>query len=174
MLNTKAGGVKVSLYSDNNGLPDRRLAWLEPIGGLRDGTVQFQANQVMGEAPLLLPDTPYHIHFAVEGAGAVLDVAGTNNVGTRGGFRLDNGSLSYIGRSLFNEAYWGYCVADIAKLPPQLADLIDRNHVCENIIGEYGDTYRPKRHPEEGWSWYASPSASAPRFQGHLWLEPDG
>ena len=145
------GGVRVYLYDDNNGLPGRQLTRLEPVGALRDGAMRFRARGVMGEAPLLLPDTFYHILFAVDGNGALLEVAATSDGATRGGFRLDNGSLSDIRRSLFNEAYWGYCVNYLGDLPPQAVDLFaGENHVCENIIGEYGDTYRPQPHPEMG------------------------
>ena len=144
------GGVKVYLYSDNNGLPGRQLTRLEPVGALRDGAMRFRARGVMGEAPLLLPDTFYHILFAVDGNGALLEVAATNDVMIKGGFGLLFGSLSDIRRSLFNEAYWGYCVNYLGDLPPQAVDLFaGENHICENIVGEYGDTYRPKRHEEE-------------------------
>ena len=113
--------LTVHLHEDNDGLPGSRILRLDPLGSLRDGTMQFIPRQLSGEYPLLLPDTYYHIQFDSVGGGlysaptttggaAYLDVARTNDVAMNGGFGLDDHSLSCILRSAFNEAIrpeWG-------------------------------------------------------------------
>ena len=83
--------MTVHLHEDNDGLPGSRILRLDPVGSLRDGTMQFRSQQLSGEYPLLAPDTYYHIQFRVQGGlyfggGAYLDVARTNDVAMNGGF----------------------------------------------------------------------------------------
>ena len=96
--------VEVHLHQDDSGLPGRRVLSLEPVGSLRDGTMQFRVPRLLGEYPLLLPDTYYHIQFDRVAGAAYLDVASFNDTNTRGGVALANGSLSCILPSSFNEA----------------------------------------------------------------------
>ena len=96
--------VKVHLHQDDNGLPGRRLLSLEPVGSLRDGTMQFRPQRLLGEYPLLEPGGSYHIQFDRVAGAAYLDVATLNDTTTRGGVALANGSLSCILPSSYNEA----------------------------------------------------------------------
>ena len=108
LIDKRGGGVKVGLYSDKDGVAFRRLAWLNPVGPLRDGRMNFRAVRRMGEYPLLEPNTAYHILFVSHGAGAYLDMppeAIDNSRYLTDGVRLDNGSLSFILPSLYNEGY---------------------------------------------------------------------
>ena len=147
-------GVAVHLYSDKDGHPFRRLAELTPVRGLASGLVEFRAEQgTDGEYPLLAPGTAHHVvftltgvRFSLAGVRAYLDLAAQNDTSTgASGFRLDNGSLSYVGRSGFN---------DSIRRPPRGMRQIhpfsaewkhwscSRNPTdvpCENIWGEYGD-----------------------------------
>ena len=111
------GVVKVHLYNDRGGRPYRSLGELQPLGSLAggvNGTVRFRARQRMGQYPLLEPDTTYHVMFTLDqsggrnGQGGVisLDLAdpGENDTAfSEAGFRLHDGSLSYILESQFNE-----------------------------------------------------------------------
>ena len=96
--------VEVHLHQDDSGLPGRRLLSLEPVGSLRDGTMQFRAPRLLGEYPLLEPGRSYHIQFDRVAGAAYLDVASFNDTNTRGGVALANGSLSCILPSSYNEA----------------------------------------------------------------------
>ena len=101
-------GMKAHLYSDRGGRPYRSLAELKPVGGLANRTMTFRAEQRGGQYPLLEPDTPYHVMFTLDGDGGrvSLDLAnpGENDTGlSEAGFRLHDGSLSYILGSSFNE-----------------------------------------------------------------------
>ena len=153
-LDLRSGsGVAAHLYSDKDGQPFRRLAELRPVRGLASGSVEFRAEQRMDEYPLLAPGAAYHVvftltgvRFSLAGARAYLDLAAQNDTSTgASGFRLDNGSLSYIGHSGFNES---------VRRPPRGMRQIHRYSAewkhwscsrnptdvpCENIWGEYGD-----------------------------------
>ena len=119
--------MTVYLHEDNDGLPGSRTLRLDPLGSLRDGTMQFRPRQLQGEYPLLAPDTYYHIRFDRDRGGAYLDVAVSNDVAMNGGFGLDDHSLSYILPSSYNEAI----VFDDCSTPAGY----------EGVRGEYGDDY---------------------------------
>ena len=119
--------MTVHLHEDNNGLPGSRILRLDPLGSLRDGTMQFRPRQLSGEYPLLAPDTYYHIRFDRDRGGAYLDVAVSNDVAMNGGLGLDDHSLSYILPSSYNEAI----VFDDCSTPAGY----------EGVRGEYGDDY---------------------------------
>ena len=125
--------MTVHLHEDNDGLPGSRILRLDPVGSLRDGTMQFRPRRLQGEYPLLAPDTYYHIRFDREWGGAYLEVAGTNDVAMNGGFGLAERSFSYILRSTYNESiagHWGHI--DYTLIPG----------LYKAARGEYGQSLR--------------------------------
>ena len=93
--------IVLGLCADDNGLPGREVVRLDPVGQVRDGTVEFRARQLRGAYPVLLPNTTYHVLFT-RGGGPGYRLGLRSGSLTMEGWALAGNSRSYIWRSLFN------------------------------------------------------------------------